>query len=258
VSRIHATAIVDEAAILGEDVVIGPFAIVESDVTLGARTIVDAHAIVRSGTALGEDNHVHPFAVLGDAPQDRRHAGEATRLVVGRGNVFREHVTAHRGTAHGGGVTRIGDGCLFMAGVHIAHDCWIGDGATLANATLLGGHVELEAHVTTGGQVAIAPFVKIGERAFLAGGAMVEQSVPPFVIAAGDRAKVRALNRVGLERAGISEASRAALERAFRAIFRGESPRVVAARNLVDDADPFVRALAAFVAREQPPTRAHR
>jgi UDP-N-acetylglucosamine acyltransferase len=247
VSGIHPTAIVEPGARLGEGVVVGPFAIVEAGAAVGARSVIDAHAIVRSGATLGEDNHVHPFAIVGDAPQDRRHAGEATRLEVGRGNVFREHVTAHRGTAPGGGVTRIGDGCLFMAGAHVAHDCKIGDGATLANATLLGGHVELGAHVVTGGQVAIAPFVKVGERAFLAGGAMVERDVPPFVIAAGDRARVRALNKVGLERGGVPEVSRAALERAFRAIFRGETSQALAAATLVEDPDPFVRALARFV-----------
>ena len=134
-----------------------------------------------------------------------------------------------------------------MASVHVAHDCRIGDGATLANATLLAGHVELGNDVTSGGHVAIAQFVKVGERAFLAGGAMVERDVPPFVIAAGDRARVRALNKVGLERGGVPEASRRALERAFRAIFRGSTSREAAARALADDTDPFVQRLAAFI-----------
>jgi UDP-N-acetylglucosamine acyltransferase len=249
-ARIHPTAIVEAGAELGAGASIGPFAVIEEDVVIGARTIVDAHALVRAGTRLGEDNHVHPFAALGGAPQDKRYAGEPTRLEIGDGNVFREHVTAHRGTAQGTGVTRIGDGCLFMAGVHVAHDCRVGDGVTLANGTLLAGHVDLGAHVSTGGHVAVAQFVKVGERAFLAGGAMVEHDVPPFVIAAADRARVPALNRDGLDRGGVAGPSRAALERAFRAIFRGATARRVAARALVDDPDPYVRALAAFVARE--------
>ncbi len=251
-ARIHPTAVVDAGAAIGDGVVIGPYAVVEGDVTIGRATIIDAHAMIRSHTRLGEDNHVHPFVALGGAPQDRRYAGEPTRLEIGSGNVFREHVTAHRGTAQGGGVTCIGDRCLFMASVHVAHDCQVGDGVTLANGTLLAGHVQLGADVVTGGHVAIAQFVKVGERAFLAGGAMVERDVPPFVIAAGDRARVRALNTIGLERGGVPEASRLALDRAFRAIFRRAPSREAAARSLLDDADPFVRRLASFIAGARP------
>jgi UDP-N-acetylglucosamine acyltransferase len=245
---IHPSALVAEGAELGEGVVVGPLAIVEGDVVLGDGTRLDAHAVVRAGTTLGRGNVVHPFAVIGGEPQDKRHAGEPTRLAIGDDNVFREHVTAHRGTARGGGTTRIGSGCLFMAGAHVAHDALVGDGVVLANGTLLGGHVVLGDHVVTGGLVAIAPFVRVGTRAFLAGGAMVERDVPPFVIASGDRARVRALNRVGLERAGIGEAERAPLDRAFRAIFRGDAPRREAARAFVDDADPRVQTLARWVA----------
>jgi len=226
---------------------VGPFAVIEYDVTLGAGCRVEAHAVIRSGSVLGECNVVHPFAVLGGPPQDRRYEGEPTKLEIGDGNVFREHVTVHRGTVHGGGITRIGGGGTFMAGSHVAHDCTVGDGATLANGTLLGGHVTLGDQITSGGHVAIAPFVRIGAGVFLAGGAMVERDIPPFVIAAGDRARVRALNRVGLERAGVSPASRAALEHAFRKIFRSDSPRRVAAAALAEHPDPLVRELAAFI-----------
>jgi UDP-N-acetylglucosamine acyltransferase len=246
-AAVHATAVVGASAELGEGVVVGPFAVVEDGVALGAGTVVEAHAVILRGARLGAKNQVHAGAVIGGAPQDRRYAGEPTRLEAGDDNVFREHVTVHRGTAHGGGVTRIASGCLFMAGAHVAHDCQVGAGVTLANATLLGGHVVLGEGVTTGGHVAIAPFVKVGARAFLAGGAMVERDIPPFVIAAGDRARVRALNTVGLERAGVPAASRHALARAFRAIFRSGATRASAARALADDPDPFVRELAAFV-----------
>jgi len=243
---IHSAAIVSSAAELASGVEIGPFAVIEGDVVVGAGTRIEAHAMVRDGTRLGVNNVVHPFAVLGGEPQDRRHGGEATRLEIGDGNVFREHVTVHRGTAHGGGVTTIGSHGLFMVGAHVAHDCLVGDAVILANTTLLGGHVTLGSHVVTGGGVALAPFVRVGERAFLAGGAMVERDVPPFMIAAGDRARVRALNKVGLRRSGVPEASIARLELAFVAIFR-RGPRAVAAAALRDDADPFVRALVAAV-----------
>ena len=243
---IHPTAIVSSSAELGEGVEVGPFAVIEDGVVVGAGTRIEAHAMVRRGTSLGVNNVVHPFAVLGGEPQDRRHAGEATSLEIGDGNVFREHVTVHTGTAHGGGVTRIGSHGLFMVSAHIAHDCQLGDAVILANATLLGGHVTLGSRVVTGGGVALAPFIRVGERAFLAGGAMVERDVPPFVIAAGDRARVRALNKVGLRRSGVPEASITRLEAAFVAIFR-KGPRALAAAALGEDDDPFVRALAAAV-----------
>lgn len=236
---------------LAEGVVVGPFAVIEGGVVVGAGTRVDAHAIVRRGTTLGARNVVHPFAVLGGDPQDRGYDGEATMLVIGDGNTFREHVTVHRGSTKGGGVTRIGSGSLFMVGVHVAHDGRVGDRLELANGTLLGGHAVLGDGVVTGGGAAIGPFVRVGRRAFVAAGAMVERDVPPFVIASGDRARVRALNRVGLKRGGVPEASRAELERAFRAIFRaadGGDVRAVAAARLVDHPDPFVRELASFVA----------
>jgi len=244
VASVHPSAVVAADAELGRGVTVGPFAVIEPGVSIGEGTQIDAHAVVRSGATLGAENVVHPFAVLGGAPQDRRHAGEPTRLVVGDRNVFREHVTVHRGTVQGGGVTRVGSAGLFMVGTHVAHDATVGDAVILANNTLLGGHVALGDHVVTGGHVAIAPFVRVGGRAFLAGGAMVERDVPPFVIAAGDRARVRALNKVGLRRTGVPAASIAALERAFRAIFRESSARAAAARRLREDPDPFVRALA--------------
>jgi UDP-N-acetylglucosamine acyltransferase len=244
---VHPLALVAPDAELGEGVSVGPFAVVESGAVVGEGTRLDAHAVVRSGARLGARNVVHPFAVLGGDPQERTYAGEPTRLEVGCGNTFREHVTVHRGSIKGGGLTRIGSGSLFMAGVHVAHDCTLGDRIELANGVLLGGHVALGDHVAIGGGAAIGPFVRVGERAFVAAGSMVERDVPPFVIAAGDRARVRALNRVGLERSGVPEASREALAWAFRVVFRSGRPQRVAAAELADDPDPFVRALVAHV-----------
>jgi UDP-N-acetylglucosamine acyltransferase len=246
-ASVHPLALVAPDAELGAGVFVGPFAVVEPGVIVGAGTRLDAHAVVRSGTRLGARNAVHPFAVIGGDPQERTYAGERTSLEIGDGNTFREHVTVHRGSIKGGGLTRVGSGSLFMAGVHVAHDCALGDGLELANNVLLAGHVALGDHVVVGGGAAVAPFVRVGARAFVAAGAMVEHDVPPFVIVAGDRARVRALNRVGLARGGVPEASRAALERAFRALFRSGTPRATAAAGLAGDADPRVRELAAFV-----------
>jgi UDP-N-acetylglucosamine acyltransferase len=244
---VHPLALVAPDAELGPGVTVGPFAIVEPGVVIGEGSRVDAHAVVRSGTRMGARNVIHAFAVIGGDPQERVYAGEPTRLEIGDGNTFREHVTVHRGGGKGEGLTRVGDGSLFMVGVHVAHDCVVGDRLELANNTLLGGHARLGDGVVTGGAAAIGPFVRVGARAFVAAGSMVESDVPPFVIAAGDRARVRALNRVGLERSSVPEASRAALERAFRAIFRGGEPRAAAAARFTGDDDPLVRELAVFV-----------
>lgn len=244
---IHPSALVDPKAVLGASVSVGPFAIIEAGAEVGDGCCIEAHAVVRAGASLGPLNVVHPFAVLGGPPQDKRYAGEATTLVIGARNVFREHVTAHRGTPSGGGVTRVGSGGLFMVSAHIAHDVSVGDAVIMANGTLLGGHVAIGDYVVTGGHVAVAPFVRVGARAFLAGGAMVERDVPPFVIAAGDRAKVRALNKVGLSRSSVPEASMAALSRAFRLLFRSGAPRKQAAASLAADDDPYVRELAQFI-----------
>jgi UDP-N-acetylglucosamine acyltransferase len=241
-ARVHPTAVVDPGAEVEGDVEIGPLCHVGAGVTLGRGTRLLGSCTVLGPTTLGAKNVVHPYAVLGGAPQDRSHAGEATTLRIGDDNEFREHVTVHRGTAKDRGETRIGSGGLFMAGAHIAHDCVIGDGVVLANATLLGGHVVLGDGVVTGGRAGFVPYVRVGRFAFIAGAAVVERDVPPFVIAAGDRARVRAPNHVGLRRHGVPEASIAALEEAFRAVFVGKRaiPPEVAR-------DPFVQELLAAV-----------
>jgi UDP-N-acetylglucosamine acyltransferase len=189
--------------------------------------------------------------VLGAEPQDRSHAGQATSLEVGDRNIIREHVTIHRGTIKDEGTTRIGSDCLFMVGVHAAHDVVVGDHATLANGTMLAGHVHLENRVTMGGRAAIAPFVRVGEGAFVAAGAMVETDVPPFVIVAGDRARVRALNRVGLRRLGVPESSRRALAKAFGVLFRRGATRSesLGLVKLELGYDPYVEKLVGFMSR---------
>jgi UDP-N-acetylglucosamine acyltransferase len=250
VIELHPTAVVSPCAKLGDGVVVGPLCVVGDDVEMGAGCKLLGSCTVLGPMRMGESNVVYPYAVLGGDPQDGSHAGQATRLEIGSGNVFREHVTVHRGTAKDRGTTRIGSEGLFMAGVHVAHDAVIGDGVTLANGTLLGGHVVVGDRVTTGGRAAIAPFVRIGEGAFIAAGAMVEIDVPPFVIVAGDRARVRALNRVGLRRQGVPDGSRRALATAFRTIYRGGAPLSESIRAVPEDLarDPYVKKLVGFLA----------
>lgn len=253
--EIHPTAVVARGAELADGVVVGPHAVVGDGVVLGAGTRLVASCVVLGPCRIGARNVVHPYAVLGAEPQDRSYAGERTELVAGDDNVYREHVTVHRGTAKDRGTTTIGSGCLFMVGAHVAHDVVVGDAVTLTNGTLVGGHAVLGDHVVTGGGSAIAPFVRVGESAFLAGNAMVESDVPPFVIAAGDRARVRALNEVGLRRRGVPEGSRRALGEAFRILFRSGAPRVVSVATVREELgdDPWVARLVAFL--EQPARR---
>jgi UDP-N-acetylglucosamine acyltransferase len=218
-TRIHRTAVVDPKSEIAADVVIGPYAVIGADVAVGAGSRIGAHAVIEGPTDIGRDNTVHPFASVGSAPQDLKYSGEPTRLVLGDHNTVREFATLNRGTAGGGGVTRIGSHNLFMAYAHVAHDCVIGDYVVMANAATLAGHVTIEDHAIIGGLVAIHQHVRIGESAILGGGAMVTLDVPPFCMAAGDRATLRGLNLVGLRRRGMKEETIEALRAAYRIVF---------------------------------------
>ena len=212
------TAVVSPHADIGPGCHIGPLAVIGPDVRLGANSIVSAHGVIEGPTTLGENNRVHPFACIGGAPQDKRHQDEPTELVIGNGNVFREHVTINRGTLHGGGRTVVGNNNLFMAYSHIAHDCRVGDGVVLANHATVAGHAVIEDFVVFGGMAAVGTFLRIGESAMLAAGSMVEREVPPFCIVSGDRARLRAVNRVGLERRGFCDSEKAEIKRIFKAL----------------------------------------
>jgi UDP-N-acetylglucosamine acyltransferase len=249
-TKLHPTAIVDPRAELAPGVLVGPYCVIGAGVRIGAGTRLLAHVVVEGPTALGQDNVVHPFAVLGGAPQHKRHpAGVGSRLVVGDRNVVREHVTVHRGTE--GRATTLGDDNLLMVGSHVAHDVTIGSHVTLANGAQLAGHAVVEDHATFGGLAGVAQFVRVGQSAFVAAGAMCEADVPPFVIVQGDRARVRALNVVGLRRRGVPEESILALRAAFREVFGGRTPRASAALA-VARGDRFVEAfVAGLVRRDQ-------
>lgn len=250
-AAVQPSSFVEVGARLDDTVVVGPFCHVGPDVELGPGTLLLGHATVLGPSKLGAENRVFPHAVLGAAPQDRSYRGEPTRLVVGDRNEFREQVTVHRGTTKGGGATTIGNGCLLMVGAHVAHDCVLEDDVVLTNLATLGGHVHVEPGAVLGGHVAVAPFVRIGRLSFVAGGARVERDVPPFTIVAGDRARVRAINRVGLVRAGVPEPSRLALKRAFRILWRSGQP-LASALGVADSelsADPWVAQLLSFLRR---------
>lgn len=244
-ARVHPSSIVDRHAELADDVTVGPLSVVGAGVRIGAGSRLLSHVVVTGDTTIGEDNVLHPFSVLGGDAQVRKGPGDSSRsaLEVGGANVFREGVTVNVAC---GGTTRIGSHNLFMAGSHVAHDVVVGSRCVVANGVQLAGHVEVEDWVTFGGLAGVAQHIRVGQSAFVAAGAMCERDVPPFVIAQGDRARVRALNVVGLERRGVPAASIAALREAYARVW-GPGARFDEARASLDRSDPWVAILAAWL-----------
>ncbi len=218
--RVDPTAVVSPGARLAADVVIGPYAVVGDDVELGAGTTVGAHAQLEGPAILGERNRVFPHAVIGFEPQDLKYRGERTRLVVGAGNIFREFSTVHRGTVGGRGETVIGDGNLFMACSHVAHDCRIGSKAVLANYAALAGHVDVEDGAILGAYAGAHQFIRIGKYAFVGAYTPMRQDVLPFCRT--DGGKTYGLNTIGLKRAGFSRERIEALEKAYRLLVKSK------------------------------------
>lgn len=215
--NIHPTAVIDPAAKIDPSVKVGPYAVVGPDVVIGAGTTIGAHAVVEY-THMGKENRVFPGAFVGGAPQDLKYAGEHTLLVMGDRNTVRECVTLNRGTA-AHGETRIGDGCLFMAYSHVAHDCVLGNNVILVNSVGIAGHVEIGDFTVVGGLVGIHQYVRIGRFCMLGGGSMVGKDVPPFCMVQGDRATLRGLNLLGLRRAGFSREVVQAVKDAYKTLF---------------------------------------
>jgi len=242
-------AVVSPAARLAADVSVGPFAVIGAGVEIGPRTIVGPHAVINGPTVLGADNHVFQFASIGDAPQDKKYRGEPTRLEIGDRNVFREYCTVNRGTTHDKGVTRIGHDNLLMACAHVAHDCVVGNNTVFANGAVLGGHVEIGDWVILGGLSAVHQFGKVGAHAFLAGGAMARQDVPPYVMVSGDPATPNAVNAEGLKRRGFSEEQIRSIREAYRIVYRSDLKLSEALERLAAAAAerPEIRAFVDFI-----------
>jgi UDP-N-acetylglucosamine acyltransferase len=219
---VHRTAIVHPEAKLHETVEVGPYAVIGPKVCIGAGSRVGPHVVIEGDTQIGQRNRIFQFASVGAIPQDLKYAGEATRLVIGDDNQIREFATLHIGTAGGGGVTQVGNKNLFMAYSHVAHDCSIGNGCVLANCAALAGHVLVGNCVTFGGLSAVHQFSRIGDYAFIAGGAMVAMDVPPYCTAQGDRAELAGLNSVGLTRHGFTEEQINRIKEAYKILFRSK------------------------------------
>ncbi len=220
--NIHRTAIVHPQARLGTGVDVGAYAFVGPKVTLGDGCRLHHHATVEGHTTMGAGCEVFPGAIIGGAPQDLKYRGADTRLEIGEKNVFREMVTAHPGTEGGGGLTRIGNRNLFLIGVHIAHDCDIGNHCIVANYTQFAGHIRVEDHVNLGGHAAVHHFVTIGRHAFIGGMTRVVADVPPYMVivaARGTRSEVRMVNGVGLQRSGFTTEQVNNLRKAFMRLY---------------------------------------
>lgn len=220
--HIHPTAVIEDGAEIGEGCRIGPYCVIGAQVRLGQGVLLKSHVVIDGLTVIGDGTTVWPFASLGQPPQDLKYKGEATQLVIGARNTIREQVTMNTGTELGGGVTRIGDGGLFMVGAHVAHDCTLGDGVILANNATLAGHVTIGDHVVLGGLSAVHQFCRIGTGAMVGGVSGVEKDVIPFGMAFGDRATLQGLNLVGLKRRGTSRDDIHELRAAYREIFASD------------------------------------
>lgn len=221
-ASIHPSAVVDPGAELGADVTIGPFVVIESDVIIGSGSRIDSHACIKQYTRMGARNRVHSHAVVGGESQDLKFHGEVTWLRVGDDNTIREFATLHRGTAGGGGETRVGNSNLLMAYTHVAHDCVLGNHIIMSNGATLAGHVNVGDHAIIGGLSAVHQFTRIGRNAFVGGMTGVAQDLPPWMLAAGARALVHGPNLVGLRRVGANRETVAAMKHAFRMIWRSE------------------------------------
>ena len=212
---IHPTAIVSEKAVVGPDCQIGAFSIIGDEVELGRGVQLDSHVVVDGRTRIGDKTRVYPFVSIGLPPQDLKYSGEPTATEIGERNHIREFVTIHRGTAGGGGTTRIGDDNLLMAQAHVAHDCQLGSGIIMANAATLAGHVEIDDRASIGAYSGVHQFCRIGLEAFVGGYSVVVKDAMPFATIQGNHAKCYGLNTVGMKRRGYSRDTIEKLSRAF-------------------------------------------
>ncbi len=215
-------AIVDSKANIDESVDIGPFSIIGPDVEIQAGTWIGPHVVITGNTSIGQDNQIYQFASVGEAPQDKKYQGEATKLVIGNRNVIREYATLHRGTIQDQGMTQVGNDNLLMAYSHIAHDCQVADHVILANASSLAGHVKLHHHAILGGFTVVHQFCHIGAYAFSAMGCVITRDVPPYTMLGGRPTKPYGINIEGLKRNQFSDEAIRMIRKAFKLIYRSK------------------------------------
>lgn len=236
-TNIHPSAVIEDGATIGADVRIGPFCVIGGEVVLGQGVELKSHVVIAGDTHIGDETVIFSFSVIGEIPQDKKFAGEKTRLRIGKRNRIREHVTINTGTAGGGSETRIGDDGLFMAGCHIAHDAHIGDRVIVVNSSAVAGHCIIADDVIIGGLCGIHQFVRIGQGAIIGALSMVTNDVVPHGLVMGPRGKLDGLNLVGLKRKGVARSDITALRAAFQMLKDGEGTFHERAARLADDTD---------------------
>jgi UDP-N-acetylglucosamine acyltransferase len=254
-TTVHPAAIVSPRAELGRGVAVGAFSVVGDDVRIGDGTSVASHVVIEGPTTIGAGNRIYPFVSVGQPPQDLKYDGEPTELHIGDGNQIREFATLHRGTPGGGGITRVGDGNLLMAQVHIAHDCIVGNNCIMANAATLAGHVTVEDGATVGAYSGVHQFCRVGREAFVGGYSVVVKDALPFARTVGNHARCYGENAIGLRRRGHDDAAVRRLHRAFRLLLSAGLNTTQALDAIREDEaladDPNVVYLVGFIESSQ-------
>lgn len=219
-SLIHPQAIIEDGAIIGKNVKIGPWTHVAANVVIGDDCEISSHVVINGPTKIGRGNRIFQFASIGEDCQDLKYAGEPTELVIGDNNIFRENCTVHRGTIQDNSLTQIGSNNLFMAYTHIAHDCMVGDNCIMANGASIAGHVHVGNHAILGGMSGVHQFCHIGDHSFVAANSLVLKDIPPYVMASGQPAKPFGLNSEGLKRRGFDKSTILEIKRAYKSVYR--------------------------------------
>ena len=249
---IHKTTIIDNKAKVSSSANIGPYSVIGPNVEIGEDVIIHSHVNISGNTIIGSGNKIYPFASIGNDPQDLKYNGEKTKLIIGENNKIREYVTIHPGTEGGGGLTKIGDNCLFMISSHVAHDCFIGNNVIIANNVPLGGHVTIEDNVVIGGNSAVQQFTRIGKLAMVGGMTGVLHDVIPYGLSIGNRNYLQGLNLIGLRRSNFANKDILGLTEAYKEIF--------ATKNLTDNLsklngefkkNPLVKDVIEFIVKDK-------
>ena len=248
-SNIHKTAIIEDGAILGENVTVGAYTIIGKDVKIGDGTVIDSHTVIAGKTTIGKNNHIFSHASIGTIPQDLKfNPNDDVELIIGDNNKIREYTLFNPGTVTGHSKTVIGNNNLFMGYVHVAHDCVIGNNSIFANGATLAGHVECDDYVVVGGLTPIHQFCKLGTQVMVGGASAVAQDIPPFCLAEGNKAVLRGLNLTGLRRRFENRADIDAIKHAYKELFESGRPlQEVASELLETDENKYVKELASFV-----------
>ena len=220
---IHKTAIIDSNAKISKNVIIGPFSVIGSNVEIGENTEIQSHVNITGNTIIGKNNKIFPFASIGNSPQDLKFQGEETKLEIGDNNKIREYVSINPGTNGGGGLTKVGNNCLFMVSSHIAHDCFVGNNVVLVNNVAIGGHAYIDDNAIIGGNSAVQQYTRIGKSAMIGGMCGVVKDIIPYGIAHGNRSVLQGLNLIGLRRKNIPNKEIITLSDAYKEIFKNEN-----------------------------------